>query len=146
VICEAGANYVSRSSICEFHTKLKSTTRSTSSSTRKYFALSLLSYKARVDYTKPIIRNASVPVLYEEALQFEAGTALTAQGALVTDSGEKKGRSPKDKRIVDEPGSSADIWWGPINTKLSENAFMVNRERAIDYLNTRNRLARSLIR
>lgn len=61
-------------------------------------------------------------------------------GALVTDSGEKKGRSPKDKRIVDEPGSSADIWWGPINTKLSENAFMVNRERAIDYLNTRNRL------
>lgn len=62
-----------------------------------------------MDYTKPIVRNASVAVLYEEALQFEAGTALTANGALVTDSGEKKGRSPKDKRIVDEPGSSADI-------------------------------------
>ncbi len=53
---------------------------------------------------------ASVPVLYEEALQNEVGTALTSAGALVTDSGDKKGRSPKDKRIVDEPGSTNDIW------------------------------------
>lgn len=49
-------------------------------------------------------------------------------------------RSPKDKRIVDEPGSSQDIWWGPINFKMVENSFMVNRERAIDYLNTREKL------
>ncbi len=49
-------------------------------------------------------------VLYEEALQYEYGTALTAQGALVTDSGLKKGRSPKDKRIVDEESSVNDIW------------------------------------
>ena len=53
---------------------------------------------------------ASVPVLYEAALQNEVGTALTSAGALVTDSGDKKGRSPKDKRIVDEPGSTNDIW------------------------------------
>lgn len=32
------------------------------------------------------------------------------------------------------------FYQGPVNTKLTENAFMVNRERAIDYLNTRNRL------
>ncbi|KAJ1565599.1 Protein kinase C-like 1, partial [Cladochytrium tenue] len=30
--------------------------------------------------------------------------------------------------------------WGPVNIKMSESAFMVNRERAIDYLNTRDRL------
>ncbi|RKO92261.1 ATP-utilizing phosphoenolpyruvate carboxykinase [Blyttiomyces helicus] len=95
---------------------------------------------ARVDYRKPIIHNASVPVLYEEALKYEKGTALTDSGALVTDSGTKKGRSPKDKRIVDEPASRNDIWWGPVNTQMTENAFMVNRERAIDYLNTRERL------
>lgn len=65
---------------------------------------------ARVDYTKPIIRNGSVSVLYEQALKSEKGTALTASGALVTDSGAKKGRSPKDKRIVDEPSTSADVW------------------------------------
>jgi ATP-dependent phosphoenolpyruvate carboxykinase len=48
--------------------------------------------------------------LYEEALQFEAGTALTSSGALVTDSGAKKGRSPKDKRIVEESSSVDDVW------------------------------------
>ncbi|KAJ3054792.1 Protein kinase C-like 1 [Rhizophlyctis rosea] len=95
---------------------------------------------ARVDFTKPIIRNASIAVLYEEALTHEKGTALTSSGALVTDSGAKKGRSPKDKRIVDETTSTNDIWWGPVNVQMSENSFMVNRERAIDYLNTRNRL------
>ncbi|TPX65666.1 phosphoenolpyruvate carboxykinase (ATP) [Spizellomyces sp. 'palustris'] len=95
---------------------------------------------ARVDYDKPIIRNASVPVLYEEALEHEVGTGLTAAGALVTDSGAKKGRSPKDKRIVEEESSKDNVWWGPVNVKMSENAFMVNRERAIDYLNTRSRL------
>lgn len=95
---------------------------------------------ARIDYSKPIIRNASVPVLYEEALAYEKGTALTSQGALALNSGDKKGRSPKDKRIVDEPSSSESVWWGPVNIKMSETSFMVNRERAIDYLNTRSRL------
>ncbi|KAJ3286839.1 Protein kinase C-like 1 [Borealophlyctis nickersoniae] len=95
---------------------------------------------ARVDYTKPIIRNASVPALYEEALTYEKGTALTASGALVTDSGSKKGRSPKDKRVVEEDDSKNNIWWGPVNVPMTENSFMVNRERAIDYLNTRDRL------
>jgi ATP-dependent phosphoenolpyruvate carboxykinase len=52
----------------------------------------------------------------------------------------KKGRSPKDKRIVEEASSAGDIWWGPINFKMVENSFMVNRERAIDYLNTREKL------
>ncbi|KAJ3078377.1 Protein kinase C-like 1 [Quaeritorhiza haematococci] len=96
--------------------------------------------EARVDYTKPIIRNASVPVLYEEALAYEPGTAITTAGALATDSGAKKGRSPKDKRIVDEETSTNDVWWGPVNVKLPEHAFMINRERAVDYLNTRSRL------
>ncbi|KAJ1566120.1 Protein kinase C-like 1 [Cladochytrium tenue] len=95
---------------------------------------------AHVDYTKPIIRNASVPVLYEEALAHEKGTALTSQGALALNSGDKKGRSPRDKRVVDEPSSTENIWWGPVNIKMSEASFLVNHERAIDYLNTRSRL------
>lgn len=101
---------------------------------------------ARVDYTKPIFRNGSLAniaspgVLYEQALALEKGTALTASGALVTDSGVKKGRSPLDKRIVDEKSTTHDVWWGPVNIKFSENSFMVNRERAIDYLNTRDKL------
>ena len=57
---------------------------------------------------------ASSGVYYEEALAHERGTALTSSGALALDSGEKKGRSPKDKRIVDEPGSTENIWVCPI--------------------------------
>lgn len=53
---------------------------------------------------------ASVPVLYEQALAFEKGTAVTSAGALRADSGHKKGRSPKDKRIVEEPSTSGDVW------------------------------------
>ncbi len=87
-----------------------------------------------------VIRNPHPPLLYEQALRFEKGSAITASGALVAMSGEKTGRSPSDKRIVDEESSRDDVWWGPVNMAIDENTFMVNRERAIDYLNTRERL------
>lgn len=84
-----------------------------------------------------VFRNAPVPVLYEQALRYEKGTKITSTGALATLSGAKTGRSPQDKRIVDEESTNKDVWWGSVNIKLSEHAFMVNRERAVDYLNTR---------
>ena len=87
-----------------------------------------------------IVRNAAAPVYYEAALQNEKGSSLTSTGALAVRSGAKTGRSPKDKRVVAEPTSEANVWWGPVNIKMSESSFMVNRERAIDYLNTRDRL------
>ncbi len=87
-----------------------------------------------------IVRNAAPSALYEAALQNEKGSAITATGALVAMSGEKTGRSPTDKRIVDEESTSGNIWWGDVNVKLDEHTFQINRERAIDYLNTRERL------
>ncbi len=84
-----------------------------------------------------VIRNVSPAALYEAALRNERGTAISGSGALVALSGEKTGRSPTDKRIVEDPDTSDDIWWGPINIKLEERVFNINRERAIDYLNTR---------
>jgi phosphoenolpyruvate carboxykinase (ATP) len=85
-----------------------------------------------------VFRNASPPMLYEAALRHERGTAISATGALVAMSGSKTGRSPRDKRIVDEPGTSADVWWGDVNIRLDQHTFEINRERAIDYLNTRD--------
>lgn len=87
-----------------------------------------------------IIRNASVPELYEAALRYEQGSAISSTGALIAMSGEKTGRSPTDKRIIDEPETSGDIWWGKVNIKLDQHTFEINRERALDYLNTRDRL------
>jgi phosphoenolpyruvate carboxykinase (ATP) len=87
-----------------------------------------------------VIRNAAPPVLYEAALRYEKGSAISSSGALIAMSGAKTGRSPSDKRIVDEPGTTNDIWWGSVNIKLDDHTFEINRERAIDYLNTRERL------
>ncbi|CCU99799.1 unnamed protein product [Malassezia sympodialis ATCC 42132] len=81
-------------------------------------------------------RNMSVAELYEEAIRKE-GAVISSSGALINFSGKKTGRSPKDKRIVYEETSKDHIWWGPVNIKLDEHTFEINRERAIDYLNTR---------
>jgi len=89
---------------------------------------------------KEIYRNASVPMLYELGLRTEKGTAMSDVGALLVYSGEKTGRSPKDKRIVRNPDSEGNIDWGDVNIDMDEHIFMINRERAIDFLNTRSRL------
>ena len=91
-------------------------------------------------HTEDIWRNTSVPKLYEAGLKYEEGTAISDVGALLVYSGEKTGRSPKDKRIVRNPASENNIDWGEINIDLDEHTFMINRERAIDYLNTRERV------
>ena len=57
--------------------------------------------------------------LYEDALVYETGSAITSTGALTAYSGTKTGRSPLDKRIVQEPGSEQHIWWGPVNKPMT---------------------------
>jgi len=87
-----------------------------------------------------VLRNASPATLYEEAIRHERNAAISDTGALIAYSGEKTGRSPKDKRVVKHADSEEDVWWGPVNFPLEERTFFTNRERAIDYLNTRERL------
>eukprot|EP01025_Chloroclados_australasicus_P069164 TRINITY_DN970_c0_g1_i1.p1 TRINITY_DN970_c0_g1~~TRINITY_DN970_c0_g1_i1.p1 ORF type:complete len:537 (-),score=43.15 TRINITY_DN970_c0_g1_i1:385-1863(-) len=57
-------------------------------------------------------------------------------------SGIKTGRSPKDKRVVREPGTQHEIWWGEgsPNMEMDEKTFLINRERAVDYLNSLERV------
>lgn len=88
---------------------------------------------------KEVIRNASPARLYEFAVG-NNDAVIAASGALATRSGDKTGRSPKDKRIVDDPSSSNDIWWGDINIRLTERSFAINRQRAVDYLNLQDQL------
>ena len=90
-------------------------------------------------YVQHVLRNPSAARLYEDAISREHA-AITSTGALMNSSGEKTGRSPKDKRVVDNPESTKDIWWGNVNKPLKDEVFMYNRQRAIDYLNTRDLL------
>ncbi|HET6879390.1 MAG TPA: phosphoenolpyruvate carboxykinase (ATP) [Pirellulales bacterium] len=90
-------------------------------------------------FTAEVWRNAPPARIYEVAVTDDR-CAISATGALMARSGSKTGRSPKDKRIVDHPHSSTDVWWGDVNIKLDEATFLTNRERAIDFLNFRPRL------
>jgi phosphoenolpyruvate carboxykinase (ATP) len=89
---------------------------------------------------KEIIRNASPSALYSLAIKFENEAEITNTGALSLKSGTKTGRSPKDKRIIERPESVDDIWWGKVNIKMDEHTFDINKQRAIDYFNTRTRI------
>lgn len=85
-------------------------------------------------------RNAAPALLYELALRYEPGTAISSSGALIALSGEKTGRSPKDKRVVSHQSVLDDVWWGDVNISMEEEVFHIARQRAVDYLNTCERL------
>ncbi|CAA6667541.1 unnamed protein product [Spirodela intermedia] len=85
-----------------------------------------------------VLYNLSPAELYEQAIKHEHGSFITASGALATLSGAKTGRSPRDKRIVRDETTEHDLWWGKgsPNIEMDEHTFLVNRERAVDYLNS----------
>src|SRR5688572_23104234 len=104
------------------------------------FCMAAFSLEPHGIHVRDVHRNASPAYLYEAALRHEQGSAISSTGALIAYSGKKTGRSPTDKRVVDEVESRDDIWWGNVNIKLDAHSFLINRERAVDYLNTRDRV------
>ena len=66
--------------------------------------------------------NLSTAVLYEEAVRRNEGL-VSAAGPLACRTGLHTGRSPNDKFIVREPGSEAEIAWGPVNRAMTPAQF-----------------------
>jgi phosphoenolpyruvate carboxykinase (ATP) len=85
-------------------------------------------------------RNLPPSALYEHAIRHEKDASIAENGALVAYSGVKTGRSAQDKRIVQNPASEKDIWWGTVNMPLDHEVYAILRERARDYLNICERL------
>ena len=83
--------------------------------------------------------NLSPTELIDAALQKNEGV-LTATGTLMVDTGAFTGRSPKDRFLVKDDITKDTVWWGDINIRLTERSFLINRQRAVDYLNTRPRI------
>ncbi|KAJ1376215.1 Phosphoenolpyruvate carboxykinase, ATP-utilizing, partial [Sesbania bispinosa] len=85
-----------------------------------------------------VLYNLSPAELYEQAIKYEKGSFITARGALATLSGAKTGRSPRDKRVVKDDTTEHHLWWGKgsPNIEMDEHTFLINRERAVDYLNS----------
>ena len=82
-------------------------------------------------------KNLSAPALVEAALARGEGM-LTVDGALVVDTGEFTGRSPRDRFIVSDPSIDANIAWGGINQPFPAEKFDALLERAMDYLRMRD--------
>ena len=79
-----------------------------------------------------IHRNLSIDDLIEETVANNEGI-VGANGASIVDTGKYTGRSPKDKYIVDEPSSTDELWWGPVNQKLDEKIFDELYAKVINY-------------
>ncbi|MGH7567383.1 MAG: phosphoenolpyruvate carboxykinase (ATP) [Gemmatimonadales bacterium] len=72
--------------------------------------------------------NLTPPELYEHAVRRGEGT-LAANGPFCAVTTPHTGRSPHDKFVVQEPGSSDHIWWGKVNQPLSpEHAERLHRD------------------
>ena len=83
--------------------------------------------------------NLSANELIDLAIARGEGV-LSAHGALVTETGDRTGRSPNDKFIVDEPSVSGDINWGDVNVSTDEATFQRMRAKVVDFLNKQDSL------
>ena len=81
--------------------------------------------------------NNPRPVLYEHTLKLGLGM-LVRDGALVVDTTPYTGRSPKDRFVVREKTTEADIWWGDVNRAFARAAYEALRERVTRYLSERD--------
>ena len=90
-----------------------------------------------------IVANLSTAALYEAALRDGEGL-IAAEGPLVVSTGTHTGRSPKDKFIVREPSTEANIWWGDVNHPISEEHYDRLRARLMAYLANRRLYSQDL--
>ena len=77
--------------------------------------------------------------LIDLAVEREEGF-LSSHGALVTETGERTGRSPNDKFIVDESTTNQDVNWGDVNISTDKVVFDRLKLQVIEYLAARESL------
>ncbi len=77
--------------------------------------------------------NLYPPALVAASMRRGEGR-LSADGALMAMTGVHTGRSVQDKFVVDEPGTTADVWWGKINQKMAADKFELFRGDVASYL------------
>ena len=77
--------------------------------------------------------NQDAPTLIELAVARGEGV-FSAHKALVTETGERTGRSPNDKFIVDESTTTNDINWGDVNVSTDLDTFVRMRAKVVEDL------------
>src|SRR5262245_33773303 len=82
-------------------------------------------------------RNLPAARLVEEAIARGEG-ALAANGALSVGTGDRTGRSPGDRFVVDTTGVHDEIWWGKVNVATDEATFDRRYAKVRDHLRRRD--------
>ncbi len=82
---------------------------------------------------RSIHANLTAPQLVQASL-VKGESRLSAEGAVIVRTGVHTGRSVADKWVVDEPETTADVWWGKVNQKLSPSNFNTLKVRVQAYL------------
>jgi phosphoenolpyruvate carboxykinase (ATP) len=87
--------------------------------------------------------NLEWQALYEAALRRGEGN-LTAHGVLMTETGERTGRSPNDKFVVKDGDESnpltGDIWWGDVNVPTTTEVYESLSQKVRNYLSNREEI------
>ena len=92
--------------------------------------------KVGINNSGPLYRNLSPPELIERSLHGNEAT-LAQSGALRVTTGQRTGRSPNDKFVVDDLEVSKEIWWGASNRPFTSDAFERLRLKMTAYLQNR---------
>jgi len=74
---------------------------------------------SQLQSTQQVYHQLGTAELIEHSLAAGNGE-LAATGALSATTGKFTGRCPKEKVDVDEPTARDDIWWGRVNSPMSE--------------------------
>lgn len=92
-----------------------------------------------LNYVGKLYRGTDTDTLQELAIHRGEGK-LSKDGVLVTTTGERTGRSAKDRFIVTENSTSGTIAWGRVNSPLSAAAFTRLRAQVVSHLERRDTL------
>ena len=92
-----------------------------------------------IDTNAKLHWNLKASELVDLAVERNEGH-FSAHKALVTETGDRTGRSPNDKFIVDEESTSSEINWGDVNVSTSEEVFMSLRKKVVEYLSEQESL------
>jgi len=87
--------------------------------------------------------NLTAPALVAHSLRKNEGR-LSADGAIIVRTGIHTGRSVGDKFVVDEPSTTANVWWGKVNQKLPQAKFQALKSRVQAYLQGRELFTQDL--
>jgi len=82
---------------------------------------------------KNVQRDPSTPKLVEAAIRNGEGV-LSSRGALVSETGKRTGRSPKDKFTVKDAITENKVDWGSVNLSFSPEKFDALYDRVLEYL------------